>query len=275
MALQANDVSAARAAVTAGLAANPGSPPLLAAAVAIEKRAGGLPAALDRAASLRADPHNLPAALSLAGDLLAADGDMAGAAAAYMEAFHQAPSTGLAVRAALALARSGRPADATTLLAAWTRTHPDDVRALQLLGSLAIASHRLDEAGYWLDRVMDVQHDNAVALNNRAWVKLSEGDLATARQLAQRAWFIAPGPDTLDTLGWVIARQGDAVTALPLLQQAAAGKPEQAVLYHEAFALHAVGRTDDARSAIDRALGDPGHFDDRAAALNLRTLLGP
>jgi tetratricopeptide (TPR) repeat protein len=275
LALQAHDLSAARVAVAEGLAANPGSPTLLAASVAVEKRAGGLSAALARAASLRADPQNLPAALPLAADLLAASGDMAGAAAAYLDVFHQAPSTGLAISAALALARIGRPADATALLAGWTRAHPDDVPAMQLLASLAITSHRLDDAGHWLDEVLAVQHDNPVALNNEAWVKLSQSDLSAARSLAQRAYILAPGPDTQDTLGWTIARQGDAVTALPLLQQAAAGKPDQTVLYHEAFALNVVGHLDQARAALDRALGDPRDFDDRLAAQKLRTALGP
>jgi Flp pilus assembly protein TadD len=146
---------------------------------------------------------------------------------------------------------------------------------MQLLASLAITSHRLDDAGHWLDEVLAVQHDNPVALNNEAWVKLSQSDLSAARSLAQRAYILAPGPDTQDTLGWTIARQGDAVTALPLLQQAAAGKPDQTVLYHEAFALNVVGHLDQARAALDRALGDPRDFDDRLAAQKLRTALGP
>jgi len=275
LALQANDFSAARAAVADGLIINPGNPTLLAAAVAIEKRAGGLPAALARAASLRADRQNLPAALPLAADLLAASGDRKGAAAAYLDAFREAPSSGLAVGAALALARASRPADATALLAQWTGAHPDDVPALQVLASLAIAAHRLDDAGGWLAKILYVQPDNPVALNNAAWVKLSEGDLAAAHALAQRAYIIAPGPETQDTLGWTVARQGDTATALPLLQQAAAHDPDQTVLYHEAFALNAAGRADTARAALDRALGDPRDFDDRAAALRLRTTLGP
>jgi putative PEP-CTERM system TPR-repeat lipoprotein len=272
--LQARDFAAARSDAAAALADTPGDPGLLEASVEIEQRAAGLQAALAKASALRADPRNRPAADALAGNLLAASGDRQGAAAAYAAAFRQAPSAALAIAAATSAARAGDPAAATALLNGWVGDHPADITALQLLASLAITGHRMDDAGRWLDQILAHHADNAVALNNDAWVKLSRGDLAAARALAQRAYIIAPGPDTEDTLGWIIARQGDCKTALPLLQQAAAGKPAQSILYHEAVALAATAQPDAARAALDRALGDPRAFDDRTTAEQLRKKLG-
>jgi Flp pilus assembly protein TadD len=156
----------------------------------------------------------------------------------------------------------------------WVKTHSDDVPGFQMLASLAITSNQFGDARRWLELVLAAQPDNAIALNNLAWVALAEGDAVRARALAQRAYFIAPGPQTQDTLGWIIARQGDSATAVALLQQAASLRPSSTILYHEGFALNAVGRPDDARAALDRALGDSKPFDGRAEAVVLRRQLG-
>jgi putative PEP-CTERM system TPR-repeat lipoprotein len=271
--LRAHEFDSARAVVKDALAANPGDARLLNAAVAVEQRAAGLSAALAKAASLCADPANLPGAWALAGDVLSASGDLPGAAAAYGAAFRQAPSGALAIDTTIALARAGHPAASIDLLTAWVARHPEDVPALQVLASLEITAHRIDDAGRRLDQVLALRQNNVMALNNAAWVKLEQGDVAAARRLAQRAYIIAPGPATQDTLGWAIARQGDNAAALPLLQQAAAVKPNQAVLYHTAFVLQAVGRTEEARAAVDRALSDPKGFDERGAAQKLQKQL--
>jgi putative PEP-CTERM system TPR-repeat lipoprotein len=271
--MRAGAYGSARAVAADALAADPGDPTLLTASVALEKRAAGLAAALARAAALRADPANLPAAWPLAGDVLAASGDEPAAAAAYGAAYRTAPSSPLAIDTAAALARAGHPAAAIDLLTAWVGLHPDDVAALQLLASLDMTAHRTNDAGSRLDLLLAQRHDNVMALNNDAWVKLEQGDVAAARRLAQRAYIIAPSPATQDTLGWVMARQGNEAAALPLLQQAASVQPDQSILYHTAFVLKAVGQRDQARAAVDRALRDPAVFDERAAAQALKAAL--
>jgi putative PEP-CTERM system TPR-repeat lipoprotein len=263
----------ARAVMADALAANPGEPRLLAASVAVEQRASGLDAALAKAASLRADPANLPAAWPLAGDVLAAAGDQPDAAAAYAAAYRAAPSGTLAIDTAASLARAGHPASAIELLTAWVGVHPGDAAALQVLASLSLTAHRTGDAGRWLDQLLALRQNNVMALNNDAWVKLEQGDVAAARRLAQRAYIIAPGPATQDTLGWIMARQGETAAALPLLQQAASVQPDPAILYHTAFLLKAMGHRDEARAAVDRALSDPAAFDERGAAEALRTQL--
>jgi putative PEP-CTERM system TPR-repeat lipoprotein len=268
--LQTQAYDGARVVVADGLQAAPGNPLLLQAAVTIEQRAGGLPAALAKAASLQTDPKNLPAALFLAGNLLSATGDQAHAAGAYLESFHKAPSSALALDAAIALARSNQAPGATSLLTNWVQTHPDDVPAMQMLVSLAFTAHQPSRAANWLAQILARSPNNAVALNNQAWVKLAQNDTNDALKLATRAYIIAPGPDTQDTLGWIMIKQGNTNAGLPLLRAAAEADPSPALLYHEAAALHAAARDLEARAALDRALADHRPFDDRDAAVELR-----
>ena len=138
----------------------------------------------------------------------------------------------------------------------------------------AITAHRNDEAAARLSRVLAVAPGDAAALNNMAWVKLQTGDPAGAESLAQRAYYLSPGAETQDTLGWIIATRGDTARALPLLAQAAAMKPTQQILYHYAVALAGQSRTREAREMLDKALGDKKAFDERADAEKLRAKLG-
>jgi putative PEP-CTERM system TPR-repeat lipoprotein len=264
----------AKDAVRRGLAALPGNPRLLDAAVRVQLRAGGLQAALAEAAELRRDPANLPAALSLEGDLRATQGDQKGAADAYLAAFHTQPTADLALAAAAALAQSNREPQAMALLGDWLTRHPADAAAMEQLASMCISAHQVKAAAMWLDRVLALRPNDVVALNNSAWVKLSQGDTQAARALAQRAYYLSPGPDLQDTLGWVLARQGDTAGALALLQPAAAAKPSPGVLYHLAYTLHKAKRDGEARASLDRALNDKQRFDERGDAEALRRQVG-
>jgi len=146
---------------------------------------------------------------------------------------------------------------------------PKDILALQVLASYALNDRRWDDAGRLLQQILVLDPNNAVALNNAAWAKLHAGDTAGARSYAQRAYYLAPSPETEDTLGWTLARNGQTATALTLLQQAAAAKPKSDILYHYAVALQAEGHPKDARAALEHALADAKPFDERPDAQSL------
>ena len=272
--MRAKDYDAARKIAADGLEALPGNVRMQEALVAIDLKAHGIKAALQTAESLKSDPRNMPAALMLPGTALAASGDAPGAARAFLEAFHAAPSEQNVLIAAAALARAGQEGQGQDLLRAWTAKHPDAVGAQRVLAAAAITGHRNDEAMARLARVLAAAPSDSAALNNMAWVKLQTGDAAGAQSLAQRAYYLAPGAETQDTLGWILATRGDAARALPLLQQAAAMKPSQQILYHYAVVLADQSRAREAREVLDKALGDKKAFDERADAEKLRTKLG-
>lgn len=269
LALRRKDLSAARAIVQDALHAIPGNPRLQQALVGIDLKRGGLQAALQTAETLKQDPRNLPTALLLPASLYEANGDPARAADAYVAAYHASPSPEVALAAASALARIGHRPDGDMLATDWAGKDPKDPAVRQFLAADALQDGRWQDAGKWLDQILALQPDNAIALNNAAWVRLRVGDKAAARTDALRAYFLAPSPDTEDTLGWMLIQAGQGAQAEPLLHQAAAARPKSDILYHYAVALQAGGKPDDARAALIKALVDPMPFDGRADAAAL------
>jgi tetratricopeptide (TPR) repeat protein len=268
--MQQKDYDGARAVAQAALTAMPGSPRFLEALVAIDLKAHGIKAALQTAEALKQDPRNMPAAATLGANALEASGDKAGAAAAFVAAYHKAPTGQGALAAYAALSKAGKAPDGYALLRAWADTHPDDVGVQRVLASSALEQHHMQEANDRLARVLAANPGDAASLNNMAWVKLMNGDAPDAITYARRAYYISPGPETEDTLGWIMAKGGDTGGALPLLEQAATVKPSQEILYHYAVALNGQSRPQDAKAALDKALGDKAAFDDRGAAEALR-----
>jgi tetratricopeptide (TPR) repeat protein len=247
----------------------PGNPQFLADLAGIDlKQAGspqaGLKAALATASALRV-PANLPAAYALPGEIYLAAGDAKSAASAFLAAFRTAPSSDLAIKAATAAVRAGNPAEATAVLETWTAAHPTDASPRLVLSSLYLQSGRLPEAARALQAVLATDGTSAAALNNLAWIRQRQGDSPEAKTLGERAYFIAPNPDTADTLGWILAQQGDTAAALPLLKQAAAGG-SPAADYHYAVALAAAGQRDIARTEVQSALASKASFRDREDA---------
>ena len=70
------------------------------------------------------------------------------------------------------------------------------------------------------------QPDNAIALNNLAWL-LRERDQQRAITLAEQARDLAPeSPAILDTYGWILHLAGRNEEAKPVLEQALALAPD-------------------------------------------------
>lgn len=274
--LQANDAEGARQAIRKGLAGLPGNLNLLQACVAVDQRTGGLEAALRTAAELAREPAQLPAARQLKGWLYMSERRFAEAASAYQAELDADPSTALAVATASALEADGRKADATRVLKAWLAGHPDDVTATQALASLDLQNRRFDEAERGLTAVLAKQPNDPAALNNLAWLYQQRND-PRARELANKAFLLAPGPQAADTLGWILVSQGNPTNGLPLLRQAAEQlRNDPAVLYHFAVALNASGQRDDAIRVLTALVSAKGEFDDKPAASKLLdTLEGP
>jgi putative PEP-CTERM system TPR-repeat lipoprotein len=271
--LRQKDYAGARQVALDGLALLPGNPRMLEALVAIDLRGHGIKAALATAAALQRDPRNLPTALVLPASAMTASGDFAGAAASMLAAFHEQPSEAMALSTAAALNRAGKPDQGEALLRDWVAKHPQDVTAQRVLAGLALSAHRYQEAADRLAVVLAKSPTDPTALNNMAWVRIEAGDLNGAISYAQRAYYLAPGAETRDTLGWVMALRGDTAGALPLLEQAATLKPTQQILYHYAVALNGQARTRDAKEALDKALSDKTKFDERPQAEKLRAKL--
>ncbi len=259
------------AAVTAaadGLKRTPGNSSMLQAEVTATYRASGLDAALARADALRHDPINLPAARLLKGAVYMVAGRPADAAAADAAEAREAPFGALVVAEANAQNVAGQPDAARATLTAWTKTQPDPV-ASDVLGALDIEAKNFDEAETALVDVLAARPGDPVALNNLAWVYQQKHD-SRALPLARRAYLLAPGGQTADTLGWILVQENEAPTGLLLLRQAAARLPtDPSVHYHLAVALEHTGQREPAASLLKLLIDKGGNFPERDAAVQL------
>ena len=138
------------------------------------------------------------------------------AIAAYRSGLKQTDNTALAVRLHDAMLAGGKKQDAERLAADWERNHSKDAAFPLYLANRAMVSRELPASLVLYDRVLALQPDNAVALNNRAWVKGQmgrEGALADA----ERANTLAPNqPPFMDTWAMLLsdAKQHDKAVEL-------------------------------------------------------------
>ncbi len=271
--LAADHVADARSVIEDGLAADPQNANLLRASVDIDGKVGGLAAALSSAATLAQDPTHLPAALSLRGDLYAAAKQFDDAASAYAEALKAVPNARLALNLAQAQLARGHADQATEGLRNWHAQHPDDLDAAQMLSDLELRAGHLDAAKALLTDLLAKRPSDARVLNNLAWVDQQQKD-PQAASLAERAYRLAPGPQTADTLGYILATSGTADYGLALLRVAAEQAPaDAAIQYHLAVAYREAGQKEAAVKLLRPLVDAPGEFSEKAQAKQLLTAL--
>ena len=278
--------AAARAVLEEGLAADPQNEQLLRDLVDLdgagsgsERGPGAVPAgepaaaALASAARLAQDPAHQPASLTLPGDLYMNAGQFDEAAGAYAAPMRDAPSTRLAIRLALARNAGGHAVEAETGLRDWLTQHPDDLDAKRLLSDLDIDARNLASAKALLADLVARRPDDPVLLNNLAWVDQQTQD-PQAIVLARRAYRLAPGAQTADTLGTIMTarREGDA--GVSLLQLATLQAPNQpAMKYHLALAYQTAGQPAQAVKLLTPLVAGSADFADKPKARQLLAAL--
>jgi putative PEP-CTERM system TPR-repeat lipoprotein len=277
------DVRNAETLVQVGLNAQPASLPLQTALVRIAQQERGLDAALEVADRLARQTGTRPASLLLRGDLLLSANRHADAAAAYAQAAAIQPLRELALRQSTAWLAAGRPEAAAEALSAWLARNPDDTAVASQLAQVEVALGRAEAAERRLTAIIAAAPEDAVSLNNLAWLQQARSDPATeagratlreARLKAERAYYLAPSPETSDTLGWILVRVGEAEAGLPLVRQAAAAtvalqRANASMFYRLAYTLHAVGRRDEAIRVLEPTLAPEVRFPERAEATQL------
>ena len=259
----------ARNTVLDGLKLLPANAQLMQALVGIDLKVGGLPAALQTAANLAQNPAHLPAASALKGEIYMAQKNYPEAATAFEAAFTAAPSTPLLLDLAGALAAGGHPNESTARLRDWLKQHPDDADISQIVAASDIGAGRLDEAETLLTSVLAKRPSDPIALNNLAWLYGQRGD-PRAQSFAERAYFTAPGPQTADTLGWILLKSGKTDSAISLLRIANGQAPnDPAIAYHLATALSGAGQDEAAQKLLEPIVAATVAFPEKAAAKSL------
>ncbi len=155
------------------------------------------------------------------------------------------------------IAQSGRIQEAESFGQGWLASHPKAARvALRIADSrLRVADHARAEA--WYRKAAAIEPDNAVVLNNWAWVlgKLKDD---RALDVGRRAIEKAPNnAAVLDTVGMLYAEHGDPVKGIEYLQKALRlGGPSHGLRLNMARAFSLAGKKDEARAELDAAAKD-------------------
>lgn len=142
-----------------------------------------------------------------------------------------------------------------------SRTEPDPVAALTVLGTIDQLDDRVAEARAAYERALQIDPNAAIAANNLAWLYAEDNaSLDRALQLAQTAAGILPDrTEVNDTLGWVCFKKGLLPLARTALERSVDLDTTNATAwYHLARVYEAARDTKAARRAMERYLAlDP------------------
>ena len=181
------------------------------------------------------------------------------AADALRAGLKQVVSPQLAVPLHEVLLSAGKKPDAERWAAEWIRTQPKDAVFPLYLGSRAIDTKDLPEALRQFERVIALQPDNAVALNNRAWLK-GQLKLDGALVDAERANTLAPNqPAFMDTWAMLLSAANQHDRAVELQKKAVQLQPQLLPLKLNLAKIQIkAGNKDAARVLLDElsAVGD-------------------
>lgn len=264
---QARDFDGARAALNSAIGLAPDFVPAQTALVLLEREAGNIAQALERAALILAKYPKAPMAAVLYGDLLMQAGRPAEALKVYTREQDREGLSLLVLRVYQAKRKVQSESEAIASLEQWLQTHPGDTQIGQALALAHLGAGRTNQARELFERMVEQHPKDAGLLNGLAWVYLQTKD-ARARGLAERAYQLAPSDiSVLDTLGWILVQDGQAALSLKYLRQGyVLDSKEPRIRYHLAVALSRLGRKVEARQELSDALKLSSDFEGAADA---------
>jgi arylsulfatase A-like enzyme/tetratricopeptide (TPR) repeat protein len=165
---------------------------------------------------------------------------------------HGGQTDGTRVQLGLLLTESGKAAEAVQILAPLANgTDPD---ALNAYGIALADDGKVDEATRQFNRVIQLDPNNAPALQNLGIAALRRDDVQAAQSYLTRALALNPRlPLALNTLGVVYARQGDYAHAVESWNSAVAIDPRQYdALFNAGLVEGRAGHVNESRAALGR-----------------------
>jgi tetratricopeptide (TPR) repeat protein len=153
---------------------------------------------------------------------------------------------------------------------------PADGSALLVLGMGYSQIKEYLKARDAYERVLKIEPNSAVALNNLAFLYSEQlNEIEKAQEFAVKARAAAPNnPNVADTLGWILFKRRDYQQASTLLRESATKLPDNPVVqFHSGMAHYMMGNTDEARTALRKAVDSPEEFSGKEDARNRLRLL--
>ncbi len=143
--------------------------------------------------------------------------------------------------------------EAVQLLTEALRQTPDNVSLLYSRALSAVAMDDIDLAEQDLRRILQVDDNNAMALNALGYTLTDRTDRhQEAYRLIRRALDLEPDdPAIQDSMGWVYFNLGQAERALPYLEKALAGEDNPEIAAHVGEVLLYLGREEEAMAVFD------------------------
>ena len=257
--LAAKNTEAAGQSLRRAVAAAPDSPLAHQRLFALEMKSGRTAEALKLARELqrRQPAHSL--GFIQEGDALRGQKNNDAALAAYKTALGKNAPGDAATRYHATLTATGKSAEAEKFAGGWNKDHPQDVQFLSYLGSAALArkDYAVAEANY--QRIVELQPNNALALNNVAWLLVQAGKPG-GLALAQKANALAPNqPALMNTLAVALAADKQLDQAIELQKKVLVLAPNSQAMQLGLARLHIqAGQKPQARALLEplAKLGD-------------------
>jgi tetratricopeptide (TPR) repeat protein len=158
-----------------------------------------------------------------------------------------------------------------------TELRPNDVNGWMQLALVLDAGGQKEQARPVYQQILKLQPDNAIALNNVAYMMAEGGgDLDQALTYAQRARQKAPDNQAIaDTLGWIYIKKNLSDDAIRILRNLVTQAPGVSTYrYHLAMALFQKGDRVEARKELQAALQNRPSQDEAAKIKELMGRIG-
>ncbi|AKH19105.1 XrtA/PEP-CTERM system TPR-repeat protein PrsT [Sedimenticola thiotaurini] len=251
----ADQPDAARKSYQQALQEQPGFIPALMGLFGLELSAGNHEQALTQARLIQqALPDKAPG-YEFEGTVYAVQGDTEKSIPLLEKAHQIQPSQRLTNMLARQYVQAGDAGRGLNLLRTWIEKHPDDLQTQISLGSMLLAQGEEDAAIETYEKVLQRDANQAVVLNNLAWIYSTRND-SKAMELGKQAYELAPTrPEIVDTYGWILVQRGELSEGSQILKQAAELSPKnQEIAYHLGYALHKLGKQAEAKTILNRAI---------------------
>jgi putative PEP-CTERM system TPR-repeat lipoprotein len=256
---QSGDTDGAKEAFRKAIELTPAFAPSYQSLVSLEAESGNLEGALELAEDLRTSMPDSPVGDVFTGDIYLRRNEPQKAIEAFDAAWSKTRQFPVAVRLYRAHSALGNPDSGLELMQQWVDEHPKDAGAKSILASSYLDSGKYSEAITAYEALITPDSQDAVALNNLAWLYQQVGDSRDV-QTARAAYDLQPGVAAIaDTYGWILLSSGQKAEALPILQKAATMAPASAdIRYHFAKALAENGKKEAALREAQSILGLSG-----------------
>lgn len=154
------------------------------------------------------------------GDYALRQGNFAEAEKHFHKAWLASPSFALAMKRRNALRSLDRPIEALAILREWLTLNPEDIQARKRL-ALDYTEQQMDtEAEYWYRSALAATPDDALILNNLAWIASRKNKRDETLTLARQAYLLEPeNVAYIDTYIWMLYQNGQVTEALAALQE--------------------------------------------------------